>query len=345
MAAANGILVGSGHIAERLRLAVDDPRDQRQGPARPAGRRHRRCSPPVPEPGEAAERLSAGARRGRRASDPDPPERVGSRPPGRRGRCRVVRGAPGPRVIFVGKLIVSKGVDLLLAAWPLVHARQPGRAPADRRVRRAAERRCERSWAGSPRGDLDAAARAGGPRPRRSRAGRRRRCRCSSAFLDHLPAGYADGARAAAGSVSLRRPPRARRGRRAWSPRRDALVFPSTFPEAFGMVAAEAAAAGVLPVSAAPLGRCRGQPRAGRRAARPARATWSRSSSTMARSRRSPSGSTRWLALDRGRPRAAARAALRETVERLWSWEGVARGVLAASARATSTGCRVRSAA
>ena len=35
--------------------------------------------------------------------------------------------AEGPRVIFVGKLIVSKGVDLLLAAWPLVHAENPGR--------------------------------------------------------------------------------------------------------------------------------------------------------------------------------------------------------------------------
>src|SRR6185312_2481584 len=30
-----------------------------------------------------------------------------------------------PLVVFVGKLIVSKGVDLLLAAWPLVHARHP----------------------------------------------------------------------------------------------------------------------------------------------------------------------------------------------------------------------------
>ena len=37
-------------------------------------------------------------------------------------------------------------------------------------------------------------------------------------------------------------------------PATDALVFPSTFPEAFGMVAAEAAAAGVLPVSAAHSG-------------------------------------------------------------------------------------------
>jgi hypothetical protein len=41
----------------------------------------------------------------------------------------------------------------------------------------------------------------------------------------------------------------------------------------------------------------------------------------------------RWLALDPGE-RDAALAALRATVERLWSWDGVARGILAASAGA-----------
>ena len=30
-------------------------------------------------------------------------------------------------MVFVGKLIASKGVDLLLAAWPLVSAARPGR--------------------------------------------------------------------------------------------------------------------------------------------------------------------------------------------------------------------------
>ena len=34
----------------------------------------------------------------------------------------------------------------------------------------------------------------------------------------------------------------------------EALVVPSTFPEAFGMVAAEAAACGALPISAAHSG-------------------------------------------------------------------------------------------
>ena len=41
--------------------------------------------------------------------------------------------AASPLVVFVGKLIVSKGVDLLLAAWPLVRAsipRRGSRSPA-----------------------------------------------------------------------------------------------------------------------------------------------------------------------------------------------------------------------
>lgn len=69
------------------------------------------------------------------------------------------------------------------------------------------------------------------------------------AFLADPAAGYAAAAMAAAGSVSFS-------GRldhdevAAVVPAADAMVVPSTFPEAFGMVAAEAAAAGALPVCA-----------------------------------------------------------------------------------------------
>ena len=71
-----------------------------------------------------------------------------------------------------------------------------------------------------------------------------------SAFLADPPPGYArGGARApparsssSAGSSTTRSP--------SCCPRAEALVMPSTFPEAFGMVAAEAAACGALPVSA-----------------------------------------------------------------------------------------------
>ncbi len=44
----------------------------------------------------------------------------------RREADREGPGANTPLVAFVGKLIVSKGVDLLIAAWPLVKAAHPG---------------------------------------------------------------------------------------------------------------------------------------------------------------------------------------------------------------------------
>ena len=113
-------------------------------------------------------------------------------------------------------------------------------------------------------------------------------------------------------------------------PATDALVFPSTFPEAFGMVAAEAAAAGVLPVSAGHSG-----------AAEVSRALAASLPPEVAElvsfpidERRSCGIAERlnaWLAMDEA-ARERARAILAETAGRLWSWEGVARGVLAASA-------------
>jgi glycosyltransferase involved in cell wall biosynthesis len=70
-----------------------------------------------------------------------------------------------------------------------------------------------------------------------------------SAFLADPPPGYVEAARGMAGSVELV-------GRlehdevAALLPHAEALVMPSTFPEAFGMVAVEAAACGALPISA-----------------------------------------------------------------------------------------------
>ncbi len=113
-------------------------------------------------------------------------------------------------------------------------------------------------------------------------------------------------------------------------PAADALVFPSTFPEAFGMVAAEAAAAGVLPVSAGHSG-----------ALEVSRALAAELPPEVAGlvSFQVDEGAVTaiadrlngWLALDEP-TRERARAILAETSKRLWSWEGVARGVLAASA-------------
>ena len=243
-----------------------------------------------------------------------------------RRTCRT--HAPRERlVVFVGKLIVSKGVDLLLAAWPLVHAKHPG-------VRLqvagfgAYEDGLRRLQAALDRGDLDDA-RAVAAAGRGLEGGEEEPLPILAAFLADPPPGYAEAARAAAGSVEWV-------GRlehdevAALLPHAEALVMPSTFPEAFGMVAAEAASCGALPVSAghsgmlevsrqlattlpdpvAPLTSFPVEPRCRRGDRRP---------------------SHRWFEIPE-QTRAEARATLVETVARLWSWEGVARGVLDAAA-------------
>jgi glycosyltransferase involved in cell wall biosynthesis len=231
-----------------------------------------------------------------------------------------------PLVAFVGKLIVSKGVDLLLAAWPLVRAKHP-------RVRLqvagfgAYEDGLRRLQTALDRGDLEdarAVAAAGwgleggeeGPLP------------ILAAFLADPPPGYAEAARAAAGSVEWL-------GRLEHHqvaelfPRAEAMVMPSTFPEAFGMVAVEAAACGTLPVSAGHSGmrevseRLSGdQPTA----VAPLTSFPVEPGAVEAIADRLD----RWFELPEV-TRAEARATLVDTVARLWSWEGVARGVLDAA--------------
>ena len=113
-------------------------------------------------------------------------------------------------------------------------------------------------------------------------------------------------------------------------PGAEALVMPSTFPEAFGMVAAEAAACGVLPVSAGHSGMLE--------VSRELAATLPPEAAELV-SFPVEEGAVeaiadrlnRWFELPEDE-RAEAREALVATARRLWSWEGVARGVLAASA-------------
>jgi glycosyltransferase involved in cell wall biosynthesis len=151
--------------------------------------------------------------------------------------------APGDRlVVFVGKLIASKGVELLLAAWPLVLAREP-------------RARLLVVGFGAFRGELERLARLLGAGELTEAASLRaedgRELAHLRAFLTGPAAG--DGYRAAARGVTQRV---------SWAGRLDhpeladllpaaeAMAVPSTFPEAFGMVAAEAAACGALPVVA-----------------------------------------------------------------------------------------------
>jgi glycosyltransferase involved in cell wall biosynthesis len=322
VASANGILVGSGHIAERLRLVVDDPETDAKVRLGPPGVDTDLFAPSADRAGalrglagelRAAEGENAGAWDRDTSAAADAVEWFAD--------------APGARVVFVGKLIVSKGVDLLLAAWPLVHAANP-----DARLVVVgfgeAERALAGAWSGLERGDLGPL-REIAERGRGVENGEEKPLAILSAFLDGIQPGYLDAAREAAGSVRFS-------GRLEHDevgelvPACDALVFPSTFPEAFGMVAAEAASAGVLPVSAHHSGAAEvsaalaeGLPGA---AAELLSFRVDAAAVTAIADRVSA-----WLALPES-DREQVRARLRETVVELWSWPGVAKTVLAASA-------------
>lgn len=231
------------------------------------------------------------------------------------------------RVVFVGKLIASKGVDLLLAAWPLVVAEHP-----DARLEVAGfgeyEGGLRRLLAALERGDINDArevALAG----RGIEGGEEKPLPILSAFLADPPAGYLRAAQDAAGSAEFI-------GRLEHDevaellPGAEALVMPSTFPEAFGMVAAEAAACGVLPVSAGHSGMLE----VSRQLMAALPAETGRLTSFPVGEGAVEAIAERlngWLSLPE-EERAAARESLVETARRLWSWEGVARGVLEASA-------------
>jgi glycosyltransferase involved in cell wall biosynthesis len=286
MSAASGVLVGSRHTAESLWAAL---------PSISALESKTRLGPP------GVDTVAFSPSQGSRSSD-------------------------SSRVVFVGKLIVSKGVDLLLAAWPLVRARHPGA-----RLQIAGygeyEAGLRRLLAALEAGDLEDArevTRLG----RGLEGGEEEPLPILSSFLADPPAGYAEAARSAAGSVELI-------GRLEHDevaellPHAEALVMPSTFPEAFGMVAAEAAACGALPVSAGHSGMLEVSrqlaadlpPGIGRLTSFPVER-----GAVEAIAERLDA----WLALPEAE-REAARGQLVETTRRLWSWEGVARGAIAAS--------------
>lgn len=258
---------------------------------------------------------------------PGLPEKTRLGPPGVDVEEFRPAGEREPLVAFVGKFLVSKGVDLLLAAWPLVHSAHPG-TRLEVAGFGAYEEGLRRLQAALERGDLAGAAevaRLGWA----LEGGEERPLAILTAFLADPPPGYAEMARAAAGSVEFI-------GRlehhevASLLPRAEAMVMPSTFPEAFGMVAVEAAACGTLPVSAGHSGMLEVSRRL--RAALPEQVGSLTSfpvepGAVEALAARLGT----WLGLPESE-REAARDALAETVARLWSWEGVARGVLAAAA-------------
>lgn len=318
---AASVLVGSWHTAASLWEAVPDlPLAEKTG-----------LGPPGVDPDEFAP-VASGERRSRLDAAAD---RIAAQPPtgsfGRdeelaAGALRELAAATGPRVVFVGKLIVSKGVDLLAAAWPLIHRANPGARLLFAGFG-AYEMGLRALVTAIEDGDLEAAA-AIADEGRGLEGGEPAPLGYLRSFLADPPEGYAEAARAAAGSISFS-------GRlehhevAAVVPCADAMVVPSTFPEAFGMVAAEAAASGVLPVCAEHSGLAEVT------AVLAAEVPAVRGLTGFDRGPGAVVGIAsnvgRWLALDPAERTGIGRD-IAECADRNWSWRGVAEDVISATA-------------
>jgi glycosyltransferase involved in cell wall biosynthesis len=353
LAGASAALVGSRHTASSLWAAVDDPLLPERTRLGPPGVDVARFTPREPSAAAAgvralAERLRARAaaeshRDGSPGEESDSAEAIAARRDAAQSAfARDSQSAADALealdpdgdvlVAFVGKLIVSKGVDLLLAAWPLVLEQVP-RARLVVVGFGAYRTGLERLRSALRDGDLDAAreiALAGraleGARPSSSSL------RHLLAFLEDLQGAererYLAAARALGEQVLFA-------GRLDHDelaeilPACEAAVVPSTFPEAFGMVAAEAAACGALPISAAHSG-------------------LAEVSSVLADAVPGPAGAWLSFPVDDGAVgaiaaclvgwlkadpllRAQTRHGLVSAVREHWSWESVATGVIAAT--------------
>ncbi|MDQ6749906.1 MAG: glycosyltransferase [Actinomycetota bacterium] len=326
------VLVGSRHTAESLWATLEDP-------ALPA---RTRLGPPGVDvaafaprsPAEAADGLAHLVRRlSRLARSTGSTGSAFARHP--RAAAEALRSVQveGDRLVaFVGKLIVSKGVDLLLAAWPLVLAR----VPEARLVVvgfGAYEDACRKLVAVLAAGDLASArelARAG----RSLEGGPSGGLAYMQAFFDRLEAdsvcraSYVRAARDLEERVAFA-------GRLEHDelsdllPACEALVVPSTFPEAFGMVAAEAAATGAWPVSAEHSGLAEVSRVLGAGVPESARGWLSFPLGANAVSDLAASV-VGWLTAPEN-VRRAGRTALAATARERYSWEGVAERVIAAA--------------
>jgi glycosyltransferase involved in cell wall biosynthesis len=317
------VLVGSRHTAEGLWEVMDDPELPAKTRLGPPGVDADRFRPlPATEATAAldalADKVAGAAKAGWGGEE------------GAADALRMLDPERDRVVTFVGKLIVSKGVDLLIAAWPLVH-----RAVPDARLcivgfgtyREGVERlACDLRD-----GDLEAAreiARCG----RELEGGPPGELRFLRRFLDGLGG---DGAEeyVAAAREAMKRVHFTGRLEHEDLPAllavSEAQVVPSTWPEAFGMVAAEAAACGALPVSAAHSGLAEVSRELAEALPEELRPLLSFELGDDA-VEQIAERVVEWLQLDPGR-REPARRALSGLARDRFSWEGVARNVIAAA--------------
>jgi glycosyltransferase involved in cell wall biosynthesis len=331
---ARAVLVGSHHTAASLWQALQDPRLPERTRLGPPGVDVARFAPRTRT--DAVDRvraLSARLRDGAPAPGAEPRVSAFARDAGA-AAAALESLDPGEDalVAFVGKLIVSKGVDLLVAAWPLVLER----VPETRLVVvgfGAYRRPLEQLGEALSAGDIAAAraiAQAG--RSLETPSTQPRALRHLLAFLDSLRGVELERYIASAATLGERIVFTGRLEHEELAellPACEALVVPSTFPEAFGMVAAEAAACGVLPVSAAHSGLAEVTD-ALARAVPPAAAGWLSFTVDDGAVRALADRLVGWLRAD-DELRSATRAGLVDTVRERWSWDSVAQGVIEAA--------------
>jgi glycosyltransferase involved in cell wall biosynthesis len=313
---ARGILVGSRHTAESLWAAMDEPTVPERTRLGPPGVDVERFAP--------RDEPRAGLRRLQNALG-----ELGDA--GETGGGSFARSAdeaaaalatiePDDRlVVFVGKLIASKGVELLLAAWPLVLAREPRARLLV--VGFGAFRAGLEGLAGAlARGDRTAV--------QTLRSEHDDELPHLAAFLETADESYWAAARGMTERIAWA-------GRLDHSelpdvlPAAEAMAVPSTFPEAFGMVAAEAAACGALPVVAGHSGLAEVARTLG--AAAPAKATpWLTFEVGPGAVRQLADNLSAWLQAP-DELRAATRDAIVAATREHYSWDGVARSVIAAA--------------
>jgi glycosyltransferase involved in cell wall biosynthesis len=317
---AAGVLVGSRHTAESLwEVLADEPSLPERTRLGPPGVDVHSFQPRPPE--EAAAGLT---RLGEKLDSGEVAAWGGE--PGAADALRELHPRRDRIVSYVGKLIVSKGVDLLLAAWPLVVARVP-------------EARLVIVGFGTYRDALgrfvDALGRADlaslrdiAARGRELEGGPPGELKYLRAFLDRVGDDWVRAAPAAAARVHFT-------GALPHDdlpgllPACEAQVMPSTFPEAFGMVAAEAAACGALPLSAGHSGMAEVTATLAPAVPEDVRPLLSfqvgpRAVDDIAEKL------VAWLTLDPAE-RDGVRSALAREAARHYSWESVAEGVIAAA--------------
>jgi glycosyltransferase involved in cell wall biosynthesis len=335
---AGGILVGSRHTAESLWAEMDDPSVRARTRLGPPGVDVGRFTPRSPEAARAGltalhDRLAAQAHAAATAAAPgaasagtaaaEAPASSFARRPGEAAAALETIGPRDRVVVFVGKLIASKGVELLLAAWPLVLAREPRARLLI--VGFGGFRAGLEELAGHiAAGDLDAVA--------ATRAEDGRGLPQLAAFVNGLSDDEAAAYREAAKAIPERI---------AWAGRLDhdeladvlpaceAMAVPSTFPEAFGMVSAEAAACGAFPVVADHSGL--GEVAHTLAGVVPKRAAEWLTFGIGAQAVRELAADLEGWLLAPEDVRAATREAIVEITREKYSWDGVARSVIAAA--------------